>query len=54
MLFSEMIFTYGFVHADPHPGNVLINPKFGEKISNKSTDFEIVLIDHGLYQVCSP
>lgn len=24
-LYSEMIFLYGFVHCDPHPGNVLVN-----------------------------
>jgi len=22
--FSEMIFQYGFVHCDPHPGNILV------------------------------
>lgn len=46
-----MIFTHGFVHSDPHPGNVLINPKPNKKIDKNSNDFEIVLIDHGLYQV---
>ncbi len=50
VIFSEMIFTHGFVHCDPHPGNVLINPKkSGSK--NNPAEFEIVLIDHGLYQV---
>ncbi len=40
-----MIFVKGFVHCDPHPGNVLVRkcPQ-----SNKT---EIVLLDHGLYQV---
>lgn len=44
-MYSEMIFVNGFVHCDPHPGNVLVRkcPK-----SNKT---EIVLLDHGLYQV---
>jgi len=23
-LFSEMMFIYGFVHCDPHPGNILV------------------------------
>ena len=48
IIFSEMIFANGFVHCDPHPGNVLINPI---KKDGKETDFEIVLLDHGLYQV---
>ncbi|KAK3563309.1 hypothetical protein QTP86_021637 [Hemibagrus guttatus] len=44
-MYSEMIFVNGFVHCDPHPGNVLVRkcPK-----SNKT---EIVLLDHGLYQL---
>jgi aarF domain-containing kinase len=43
-----MIFINGFVHCDPHPGNVLINAITEGK---KENDFEIVLLDHGLYQV---
>ncbi|KAF1751563.1 hypothetical protein GCK72_018117 [Caenorhabditis remanei] len=39
---SEMIFLQGYLHSDPHPGNVLINSKGGGK-------YEIVLLDHGLY-----
>lgn len=48
MIFAHMIFSHGFVHCDPHPGNVLINPintKRGER------EFQIVLLDHGLYTV---
>lgn len=41
-LYSEMIFVQGYVHCDPHPGNVLVNKtKHG---------VELVLLDHGLYQ----
>ncbi|XP_063804280.1 aarF domain-containing protein kinase 1 isoform X2 [Pseudophryne corroboree] len=43
-LYSEMIFVHGFVHCDPHPGNVLVR---------QSSDIkgpEIILLDHGLYQ----
>ncbi|XP_030377702.1 uncharacterized aarF domain-containing protein kinase 1 [Scaptodrosophila lebanonensis] len=41
-LYSEMIFSTGFVHSDPHPGNILVRrtPKH---------NVEIILLDHGLY-----
>lgn len=26
-IFTTMIFKYGFVHCDAHPGNILIRPK---------------------------
>lgn len=44
-IYSEMIFVNGFVHCDPHPGNVLVrkHPDTGKA--------EVVLLDHGLYQV---
>ena len=44
ILYSEMIFVNGYVHCDPHPGNILVrrSPKRG---------VEIVFLDHGLYQV---
>ncbi|XP_057587847.1 aarF domain-containing protein kinase 1 isoform X2 [Hippopotamus amphibius kiboko] len=43
-MYSEMIFVNGFVHCDPHPGNVLVRKCPG------SGKVEIVLLDHGLYQ----
>ncbi|XP_069772126.1 aarF domain-containing protein kinase 1 isoform X2 [Narcine bancroftii] len=43
-LYSEMIFVNGFVHCDPHPGNVLVRK------SPQTNKVEIVLLDHGLYQ----
>ncbi|XP_077992469.1 aarF domain-containing protein kinase 1-like [Glandiceps talaboti] len=42
-LYSEMIFVQGYVHCDPHPGNIFIN-------KTQKGDLEIVLLDHGLYQ----
>ncbi|XP_065352796.1 uncharacterized aarF domain-containing protein kinase 5 isoform X1 [Cloeon dipterum] len=41
--FAEQIFHTGFVHADPHPGNILVR-------KTKSGSAELVLLDHGLYQ----
>ncbi|KAL2789644.1 aarF domain-containing protein kinase 1 isoform d, partial [Daubentonia madagascariensis] len=43
-MYSEMIFVNGFVHCDPHPGNVLVRKHPG---TGKA---EIILLDHGLYQ----
>lgn len=43
-VFSEQIFNTGFVHADPHPGNVFLRKR-------KDGKPEIVLLDHGLYEV---
>lgn len=42
-LFAHQIFVSGFVHCDPHPGNILVrnNP------NNNQT--QIVILDHGLY-----
>jgi aarF domain-containing kinase len=42
--YSEMIFRHGYVHCDPHPGNILVR-------NNPDTGVEIVLLDHGLYAV---
>ncbi|XP_072314006.1 aarF domain-containing protein kinase 1 isoform X1 [Eucyclogobius newberryi] len=47
-MYSEMIFLHGFVHCDPHPGNVLVR----KCPHSKKTD--IILLDHGLYQVLQP
>ena len=41
-MYSEMIFNHGFIHCDPHPGNVLIR-------SGRDGP-QVILIDHGLYQ----
>jgi len=46
-LFSEMMFIKGFVHCDPHPGNIFVRP------SNNASGCELVLLDHGSYQSLS-
>ena len=43
-LYSEMIFFQGYIHCDPHPGNVLIR-------KGSRGQVEVVLLDHGLYTV---
>ena len=43
-IYADMIFKYGYVHCDPHPGNVLVR-------KNARGSEEIVLLDHGLYTV---
>ncbi|KAH8339502.1 hypothetical protein KR074_010781, partial [Drosophila pseudoananassae] len=42
--FAEQIFYTGFVHADPHPGNIFV------RRSVKNGRAEIILLDHGLYE----
>ncbi|KAJ1277247.1 hypothetical protein BS78_05G280400 [Paspalum vaginatum] len=42
-LFGEMVFVHGFVHGDPHPGNILVSPQGHGK-------FKLVLLDHGIYR----
>lgn len=41
-VFAYQIFTTGFVHADPHPGNVFVRKNKGK--------VQLVLLDHGLYE----
>jgi aarF domain-containing kinase len=43
-LFAEQIFHTGFVHADPHHGNIFV------RRLNNTKQAEIVLLDHGLYE----
>ncbi|KAL6531002.1 hypothetical protein OROHE_014484 [Orobanche hederae] len=42
-VFAEMIFVHGFLHGDPHPGNILVVPE-------GSSSFSLVLLDHGIYK----
>ena len=46
-LFSAQMFLWGWVHCDPHPGNIFIR----RLPSGRS---ELVLIDHGLYVHMNP
>ncbi|KAK9106481.1 hypothetical protein Syun_022492 [Stephania yunnanensis] len=42
-VFAEMIFVHGFLHGDPHPGNILVSPEGHD-------DFSLILLDHGVYK----
>ncbi|KIY72330.1 ABC1-domain-containing protein [Cylindrobasidium torrendii FP15055 ss-10] len=43
-LFSAQMFNWGWVHCDPHPGNIFVRP------NPKRPDHpQLVLLDHGLY-----
>ncbi len=44
-LFSKQVFKFGFVHADPHAGNVLVRQH-----PQRPGQPQIVLLDHGLYR----
>lgn len=52
--FADMMLVHGWVHADPHPGNIMVRPK-GRKgllswlFNGSYQPFEIVLLDHGTY-----
>jgi predicted unusual protein kinase regulating ubiquinone biosynthesis (AarF/ABC1/UbiB family) len=41
-LYAEQIFRLGWLHADPHPGNLLVQPRAGGQPP------KLVLLDHGL------
>ena len=46
-VFNVMIFRWGWVHADPHGGNMLVRQTTDEK---GKSHWQLVLLDHGLYR----
>ena len=46
-IFNKQIFKFGFIHSDPHPGNLFIRK---EKDINNKDKLKIVILDHGLYR----
>lgn len=48
LLYSEMIFKHGFMHSDPHPGNLLVRRA---PANSGRTGSDVILLDHGLYAV---
>lgn len=59
-LFGAQIFDWGFVHCDPHPGNIIIRARPSSSSSSQSSskpvlrDPQLVLLDHGLYVTMPP
>ncbi|GJP41629.1 hypothetical protein CLOM_g1274 [Closterium sp. NIES-68] len=49
-VFAEMVFCHGHLHGDPHPGNVLIQAHAPGATRKGHRNFDIVLLDHGLYR----
>lgn len=47
VVFSAMAFSHGFVHCDPHPGNLLARPM------GPSGGVQLVVLDHGMYRQLS-
>ncbi|GMF32533.1 unnamed protein product [Phytophthora lilii] len=46
-VFSEMVFCHGFVHCDPHAGNIFVRRNPDPNVKRKE---QLVLLDHGLYR----
>ena len=44
--FSNQIFNYGYVHGDPHPGNIFVT---SQKNKKGHIEPQLILLDHGLY-----
>jgi aarF domain-containing kinase len=40
--FNHMIFKEGFVHADPHPGNLFVR-------KDANGNAQLIILDHGIY-----
>jgi len=41
--FSRQIFVQGWVHSDPHPGNIFVR-------KGENNQIQLILLDHGLYR----
>ena len=60
--FSTMIFDHGFVHCDPHPGNLLARPmprRYSSLVPSppswgRHARAQLVVLDHGMYRTLNP
>mmetsp|Transcript_28800 Transcript_28800/g.73421 ORF Transcript_28800/g.73421 Transcript_28800/m.73421 type:complete len:584 (-) Transcript_28800:963-2714(-) len=53
-LYAQLTFVDGFMHADPHPGNLMVREKgkpglLSWLLGGSRQPFEVVLLDHGTY-----
>ncbi|PNW84595.1 hypothetical protein CHLRE_03g150600v5 [Chlamydomonas reinhardtii] len=58
-LFGELMFLQGYVHGDPHPGNLMVRPKGRPSwlrwlFRGTRRGFEVVVLDHGTYLEVEP
>lgn len=49
----DQVFTHGFVHADPHPGNIFVTPLpretgSGDPASGSAPDWRLTFVDFGM------
>ncbi|KAJ1750927.1 hypothetical protein LPJ79_002512 [Coemansia sp. RSA 1821] len=51
-VFAEMTYVQGFLHCDPHPGNLFVRPR-AKGSAPHGYNFDLVLLDHGLYRQLS-
>jgi predicted unusual protein kinase regulating ubiquinone biosynthesis (AarF/ABC1/UbiB family) len=51
-IYFKQIFEDGFFHADPHPGNLFVNPL--DYSSDGTRQWELVLVDFGMVGTISP
>lgn len=55
-IYLQMIFEFGFFHADPHPGNLFIYPlpdqaaqsMYGDRVPHSGRAFYVVFVDFGM------
>lgn len=44
----EQLFTDGFFHADPHPGNIFVTPRPGGLADSAGPDWQLTFVDFGM------
>lgn len=47
-VYLKQVFDDGFFHADPHPGNLFINPREETSLLGDHRSFDLVFIDFGM------